>query len=168
VVRLQRPPAPEVGSEGYGRGLPYQAGTRTWDMSVFKNFPLGADSSRRLQLRFEFFNVLNHAGFSEINKGWSGTLRPTGPTTPPNNSSARAGAQHPGRRQPGDSRLGRALGEVNGCIPWLAGDPARGEDLFLTEYPPLPGSSTAFASEPRCADGVRPGSGPGCFAAKSG
>lgn len=39
-------------------------GINTWDVSMFKNIPFG--ESRRLQLRFEFYNFFNHANFSSV------------------------------------------------------------------------------------------------------
>ncbi|MEG9430996.1 carboxypeptidase regulatory-like domain-containing protein [Terriglobus sp. ADX1] len=37
----------------------------TWDNSIFKNFPLGkGDKGRYIQLRGEFFNILNHTNIS--------------------------------------------------------------------------------------------------------
>lgn len=40
-------------------------GVHNWDVSFFKNIPLGAEQ-RRLQLRFEFYNFFNHANFSAV------------------------------------------------------------------------------------------------------
>ncbi|MCW5962480.1 MAG: TonB-dependent receptor [Bryobacterales bacterium] len=40
-------------------------GVYNWDISLFKNIPLGAEQ-RRLQLRFEFYNALNHANFNSV------------------------------------------------------------------------------------------------------
>jgi hypothetical protein len=37
-----------------------------WNLAVFKNFPLGSNSKRRLQLRLEGYNVLNHTQFITI------------------------------------------------------------------------------------------------------
>ncbi|MBP1653860.1 MAG: TonB-dependent receptor family protein, partial [Bacteroidetes bacterium] len=114
VLRL-----PEVGSEGYGpRTYLTRPGPRTWDMSVFKNFLLGADSSRRLQLRFEFFNVLNHAGFSDINKGlvWNLASDWSDYTAKQQFSKSWVRNTRDGVN-PATGRLGRALGEVNGMYP---------------------------------------------------
>jgi hypothetical protein len=36
-----------------------------WNLSFFKNFPLGS-AKRRMQLRWEMYNVLNHTQFNEI------------------------------------------------------------------------------------------------------
>ncbi len=41
-------------------------GVNNWDISIFKNIPLGADG-RLLQLRLEMFNAFNHTQFSSIN-----------------------------------------------------------------------------------------------------
>jgi hypothetical protein len=41
-------------------------GINNWDMSLFKNFPLGANESRRLQLRWETYNTWNHPQFTAV------------------------------------------------------------------------------------------------------
>jgi len=38
-----------------------------WDMSIFKNIPLGQNEQRYLQLRLEAFNVFNHPNFQDKN-----------------------------------------------------------------------------------------------------
>jgi hypothetical protein len=43
-------------------------GMQNWDMSLFKNIPLGSES-RYLQLRLEAFNVFNHPNFNTKNYG---------------------------------------------------------------------------------------------------
>ena len=42
-------------------------GVNNWDISVFKNFPLGSEN-RVLQLRCEMFNAWNHTQFSDYNR----------------------------------------------------------------------------------------------------
>jgi hypothetical protein len=37
-----------------------------FDVSLFKNFRLGANESRRLQFRLETYNALNHAQFTSV------------------------------------------------------------------------------------------------------
>ena len=37
-----------------------------WNLAFFKNFGLGGAGKRRLQLRWEMFNVLNHTQFLTI------------------------------------------------------------------------------------------------------
>jgi hypothetical protein len=44
-------------------------GINNTDLSLFKNFRLGSDGNRRLQLRLEAFNAFNHTQFSSINAG---------------------------------------------------------------------------------------------------
>ncbi len=47
----------------------------TWDNSIFKNFAFGkAESGRYIQLRGEFFNILNHTNFSSRDYGANVTL----------------------------------------------------------------------------------------------
>ena len=53
-------------------------GMQNWDMSIFKNIPLG--EQRSLQLRVEAFNIFNHPNFQGINLNWD-VSPPTG-TTP--------------------------------------------------------------------------------------
>jgi hypothetical protein len=63
--------APNLGAPGSLR----QGGLVTWDSSIFKNFNLGAaDKGRYVQLRGEFFNVLNHPNFSSRDYGANITL----------------------------------------------------------------------------------------------
>ena len=63
--------------EGY-RG----PGINNWDMSLFKNFPLGAES-RQFQLRFETYNTFNHTQFSGVNSSVSINLVGGVPTIAP-------------------------------------------------------------------------------------
>jgi hypothetical protein len=61
-----RPPI--VGDDGpWPRNYLRYPGFLNHDLSVFKNFALGKDSRRTLQLRFEAFNVLNTAQFDRYN-----------------------------------------------------------------------------------------------------
>ncbi|WP_353065551.1 carboxypeptidase regulatory-like domain-containing protein [Tunturibacter psychrotolerans] len=57
---------PTIGQPNLGApGSLRQGSMVTWDSSIFKNFPLGeAVKGRYIQLRGEFFNVLNHPNFS--------------------------------------------------------------------------------------------------------
>ncbi len=45
-------------------------GMQNWDMSIFKNIPLGSNEQRSLQLRLEAFNVFNHPNFRGANMNW--------------------------------------------------------------------------------------------------
>jgi Carboxypeptidase regulatory-like domain/TonB-dependent Receptor Plug Domain len=57
---------PTIGQPNLGApGSLRQGSMVTWDSSIFKNFPLGETAKGRyIQLRGEFFNVLNHPNFS--------------------------------------------------------------------------------------------------------
>src|SRR5262249_53193993 len=52
----------------FPRNFVRQPGINVTDLSLFKNFSLGGDSSRKLQLRLEAFNVFNHPQFSDMNR----------------------------------------------------------------------------------------------------
>lgn len=61
---------PAIGSVGLGeRNYLTNPGFNQTDLSIFKNFPLGGDGVRYLQLRFEFFNAFNHTQFTGYNLG---------------------------------------------------------------------------------------------------
>jgi hypothetical protein len=62
----QNPIYPTIGTHIRGsRDLLRNGGMQTWDMSLFKNLPLGSNEARSLQLRLEAFNVFNHPNFSD-------------------------------------------------------------------------------------------------------
>lgn len=42
-------------------------GLNNWDISLFKNFKLGANEARKLQFRFETYNTFNHTQYSSMN-----------------------------------------------------------------------------------------------------
>ena len=67
---------PTIGQPTLGaRGSLRQGGLVTWDQSIFKNFNLGQETKGRyLQLRGEFFNILNHPNFAARDYGANVTL----------------------------------------------------------------------------------------------
>jgi hypothetical protein len=95
----------------YPRNYVSRPGINVTDLSVFKNFGLGGDESRKLQLRVEMFNVFNHPQFSDMNRGvtWS------------NFNAYLAGQQATstnilnvrGSTLSGSPRLGFGVGEIN-------------------------------------------------------
>ena len=55
---------PDAGFYGnLGRNTIVGPGFATADFSILKSFPFGADGSRRVQFRAEFFNIANHTNF---------------------------------------------------------------------------------------------------------
>jgi hypothetical protein len=59
---------PGVNDRGpYDRFYLRNPGFTNFDLSLFKNFPLGSGGKRSIQLRVEAFNVLNHAQFDQLN-----------------------------------------------------------------------------------------------------
>ncbi|HYO80018.1 MAG TPA: hypothetical protein VES20_01345, partial [Bryobacteraceae bacterium] len=63
---VQPPSRAELGIGNASRTPIRGPGTHMWDMSLYKNFPFSANEGRRLQLRFEFYNVFNHTNFSAV------------------------------------------------------------------------------------------------------
>ncbi len=59
---------PAIGDKGpYPRMYLRNPGIRNQDLSIFKNFPIGAERKQSLQLRIEAFNIFNHTQFSGFN-----------------------------------------------------------------------------------------------------
>jgi len=56
-----------------GRAVIQLPGINNWNLSLFKNFPIGSGRSR-VQLRAEAYNLLNHTQFggSTVNSGTGG------------------------------------------------------------------------------------------------
>ena len=80
VVDTSQFTVPPIGYTGsYPRNYLRNPGWNNHDVSVFKNFPFNKEGSVYLQLRGEFFNVLNHTQFTSINTG-SVTITPGLPT----------------------------------------------------------------------------------------
>lgn len=74
--RQGNPALPTVGFPQRGtRDILRYGGIQNWDMSLFKNLPLGKNEARYLQLRLEAFNAFNHPNFtnqdSNQNYGYS-------------------------------------------------------------------------------------------------
>jgi hypothetical protein len=60
--------APAAGTFGNApRNLLYNPGEQQWDLAIFKNFTLGG--SRRLQIRGEAFNFINHPNWDNVQTG---------------------------------------------------------------------------------------------------
>jgi hypothetical protein len=59
-------------------------GMQDWDMSIFKNIPLGKNEQRYIQLRLEAYNAFNHPNFQDKNYGadWGGPWAYTNPNDP--------------------------------------------------------------------------------------
>jgi len=64
AAAFARPARGTFGNEA--RNSIQKPGTSNWNLSAFKNFPMGG--SRRLQFRAEAYNVLNHTQFSDIDR----------------------------------------------------------------------------------------------------
>jgi hypothetical protein len=70
--RSGNPIFPAIGPPTRGtRDMLRTGGMQNWDMSLFKNIPLGANEARSLQLRLEAFNAFNHPNFNDRNYGIS-------------------------------------------------------------------------------------------------
>lgn len=83
--RQGNPSLPAVGFPQRGtRDILRYGGIQNWDMSLFKNLPLGNNEARYLQLRLEAFNVFNHPNFTGQNYGYNvnGPWEYNDPATP--------------------------------------------------------------------------------------
>jgi len=66
---------------------------QNWDMSLFKNIPLGSNEARYLQLRLEAYNAFNHPNFNDKNYGvstngpWPWTGNPSAPLSMTKNNN---------------------------------------------------------------------------------
>ena len=78
---------PTIGTPNRGtRDSLRNGGMQNWDMSLFKNIPLGASERRSIQLRLEAFNTFNHPNFNDRFTGANVTgpwayANPTDPLT---------------------------------------------------------------------------------------
>lgn len=83
----RNPLLPGIGTPSRGsRDTLRGGGMQTWDMSLFKNIPLGSNEARYIQLRLEAFNAFNHPNFQDKNFGANVTgpwnyASPTDPLT---------------------------------------------------------------------------------------
>ena len=71
-VNAVKPPTAAYSVNGIGNASKapiYGPGLNNWDISLFKNFRLGASEARRIQFRFETYNTFNHAQFSGVDTG---------------------------------------------------------------------------------------------------
>jgi hypothetical protein len=113
---------PALGSIGpYPRTYLRNPGINNHDISIFKNFPLGGEGSRFLQLRFEFFNAFNHTQFTGISSATS-LVAPNSAAgvfgTPTDNAYNRAVITTNLRNGPvegSNQPLGAFFGEYNGA-----------------------------------------------------
>ena len=125
---------PGINPGAQPRSIIRNPGINVTDLSVFKNFALGSEGSRNLQLRLEMFNVFNHAQFDGYNSGL---------TFFPNTSFALANGQsqflsnfaqfqqaspatilnvRDGARPPGNNQFGNGVGEFNGVPGYVSGN----------------------------------------------
>jgi hypothetical protein len=66
-VDVVRPPTREEFGIGNAPKDPIRGpGANVWDVALYKNIPFSANEARRLQLRFEFYNLFNHASFQNV------------------------------------------------------------------------------------------------------
>lgn len=104
----------------YPRNFLSRPGINVTDLSVFKNFGLGGEGKRSLQLRLEAFNVFNHAQFSDMNRGvtWNNfqAYLDGRQATSTNILNVR------GSTLSGNPRLGNGVGEFNGLSGTVSGN----------------------------------------------
>jgi hypothetical protein len=70
-----KPVVPTIGQPYYGTPDKLRTGgMQTWDVSLFKNIPIGEKSQRTIQLRCETYNLFNHSNFASKDLGGTFTL----------------------------------------------------------------------------------------------
>lgn len=85
VDRNGNPLIPRIGTPGRGtRDFFHNGGMQNWDMSIFKNFPMGKNEERYIQLRLEAFNAFNHPNFQDkfYDATWGGPWAYANPNDP--------------------------------------------------------------------------------------
>ncbi len=110
---------PNVGDIGpWPRTYMRNPGVNVTDLSLFKNFALGKEGARRLQLRLEMFNVFNHPQFTGFNGGltWNVASNFSDYAQKQQGSASVLSNVRGGTFPPSAAtdRLGRAVGEFNG------------------------------------------------------
>jgi hypothetical protein len=107
----------------YPAGYMDTPGINVTDLSLFKNFPLGGDSARSLQLRLEMFNVFNHAQFSGFNSGVNFQIAQNfSDFLQKQNANASYIQNVRGGTLSGNPRLGNGIGEYNGLSGTVSGN----------------------------------------------
>jgi hypothetical protein len=107
----------------YPRTYMQNPGINVTDLSVFKNFPLGGDSARSLQLRLEAFNVFNHAQFSGFNGGVNFQIATNfSDYTQKQQANATYIQNVRGGTLSGNPRLGNGIGEYSGLHGAVSGN----------------------------------------------
>jgi len=70
-----KPIIPAIGKPYYGTPDSLRTGgMQTWDISLFKNIPIGDRGQRTIQLRCETYNLFNHSNFASKDLGGTLTL----------------------------------------------------------------------------------------------
>jgi hypothetical protein len=108
----------------YPRNFLSRPGINVTDLSLFKNFALGGDDARRLQLRFEAFNIFNHAQFSDMNRGVTFNMSNVALTDYLTKLQANAAyiQNVRGGTLSGNPRIGNGVGEVNALSGNVSGN----------------------------------------------
>jgi hypothetical protein len=100
-----------------------QPGINNTDLSLFKNFRLGGDSSRNLQLRLEAFNIFNHPAFSDMNRTLTFNIQSNLSDYLNNLRATSSNVQQiRGSTLSGNPVLGNGVAEVNGLTTTVAGN----------------------------------------------
>jgi carboxypeptidase family protein/TonB-dependent receptor-like protein len=107
----------------YPVGYMSNPGINVTDFSVFKNFSLGGDGKRNLQLRMEMFNVFNHPQFSGFSSGLTFNVATNfSDYLQKLNANPTYVRNVRGTTLSGNPRLGNGLGEYNGLSGTVSGN----------------------------------------------
>jgi len=107
---------PDINPGPQPRSLIRRPGINVTDLSVFKNFGLGGDAARYLQLRLETFNVFNHPVFDNFNTGLTYNISTNFANYRENQQGSLTSLRNlrGGANSPATGRLGRAATEFSG------------------------------------------------------
>lgn len=107
---------PDINPGPQPRSLYRRPGVNVTDLSIFKNFSLGGDGSRYIQLRLETFNVFNHPNFDNLNAGLTFNVAANFSDYAANQQGSTTSLRNLRNSvtAPATGRLGRATTEFNG------------------------------------------------------
>ena len=115
---------PNINPGPQARSIIRRPGINVTDLSLFKNFSLGGDGSRYIQLRLETFNVFNNAQFDNFNAGLTFNVAGSFADYQANQQGSSTSLRNlrGGVNSPAVGPLGRATPEFNAQPGYVSGN----------------------------------------------